>query len=94
MKKYLLAFFHAVSGRSYGYGCTPKHRHRHRTTTVSVKADSASAAIEVYSDTASANGSGSDSAYVSSSWDDADDVHEDFGHFINRVVGHGQKTRV
>ena len=69
---------------------TPKHRHRHRTTTVSVKADSASAAIEVYSDTASANGSGSDSASVSSSWDD-DDIHEDFGHFINRVVGHGPK---
>jgi len=47
----------------------------------------------VYSDTASANGSGSDSAYVSSSWDDADDVHEDFGHFINRVVGHGPKDK-
>ena len=73
---------------------TPKHRHRHKTTTVSVKADSTSAAIEVYSDTASANGSGSDSANVSSSWDDDDDIHEDFGHFINRVAGYGPGASV
>ena len=89
MKKYLLAFSMLFLVGVTAMDATPKHRHRHRTTTVSVKADSASAAIEVYSDTASANGSGSDSAYVSSSWDDDDDVHEDFGHFINRVAGHG-----
>lgn len=90
MKKYLLAFSMLFLVGVTAMDATPKHRHRHRTTTVSVKADSASAAIEVYSDTASANGSGSDSASVSSSWDD-DDIHEDFGHFINRVVGHGPK---
>ena len=90
MKKYLLAFSMLFLVGVTAMDATPKHRHRHRTTTVSVKADSASAAIEVYSDTASANGSGSDSAYISSSWDD-DDIHEDFGHFINRVVGHGPK---
>ena len=90
MKKYLLAFSMLFLVGVTAVDATPKHRHRHRTTTVSVKADSASAAIEVYSDTASANGSGSDSASVSSSWDD-DDIHEDFGHFINRVVGHGPK---
>ena len=90
MKKYLLAFSMLFLVGVTAMDATPKHRHRHRTTTASVKADSASAAIEVYSDTASANGSGSDSASVSSSWDD-DDIHEDFGHFINRVVGHGPK---
>ena len=90
MKKYLLAFSMLFLVGVTAMDATPKHRHRHRTTTVSVKADSASAAIEVYSDTASANGSGSDSASVSSSWDD-DDIHEDFGHFINRVAGHGPK---
>ena len=90
MKKYLLAFSMLFLVGVTAMDATPKHRHRHRTTTVSVKADSTSAAIEVYSDTASANGSGSDSASVSSSWDD-DDIHEDFGHFINRVVGHGPK---
>ena len=90
MKKYLLAFSMLFLVGVTAMDDNPKHRHRHRTTTVSVKADSASAAIEVYSDTASANGSGSDSASVSSSWDD-DDIHEDFGHFINRVVGHGPK---
>ena len=89
MKKYLLAFSMLFLVGVTAMDATPKHRHRHRTTTVSVKADSASAAIEVYSDTASANGSGSDSAYISSSWDDDDDIHEDFGHFINRVAGHG-----
>ena len=91
MKKYLLAFSMLFLVGVTAVDATPKHRHRHKTTIVSVKADSASAAIAVYSDTASANGSGSDSAYVSSSWDDDDDVHEDFGHFINRVVGHGPK---
>ena len=94
MKKYLLAFSMLFLVGVTAVDATPKHRHRHKTTTVSVKADSASAAIAVYSDTASANGSGSDSAYTSSSWDDDDDVHDDFGHFINRVAGHGPGAAV